>query len=108
MNRIFAYFIRFYQKYLSIFSHGSCRFYPTCSQYSQIHFENNSFFKASYHTITRILRCNQLFSGGFDHPEVLLDLKKIKISYKKVSIKYWYIPNGNGRFFVIKNWERNR
>jgi len=108
MNKFFGYLIRFYQKYLSIFSHGSCRYYPTCSEYSKIHFENNSFFKAIYHTITRILRCNQLFVGGFDYPKVKLNLENKKILHKKLSVQYWYVPYKDGWFFVVKNWERNR
>ncbi|QOG12808.1 membrane protein insertion efficiency factor YidD [Arcobacter sp. FWKO B] len=108
MSKLFTYLIKFYQKYLSILSHGSCRYHPTCSEYSKWQFENNSFFKAIYHTITRILRCNQLFKGGFDYPTVWIDFKNKKILHKKLIIKYWLVPNKDGSFLVIKNWERNK
>ncbi|MCK9336878.1 MAG: membrane protein insertion efficiency factor YidD [Arcobacteraceae bacterium] len=108
MKKVFSLLINFYQKYLSILSHGSCRYYPTCSEYSKWQFENNSFFKAIYLTITRILRCNQLFRGGLDYPKVRINHKNKKIMHKRVIIKYWFVPIGDGYFYVIKNWERNK
>ncbi|AXH15630.1 membrane protein insertion efficiency factor YidD [Malaciobacter mytili] len=106
MRLIAKYLIRFYQKYLSIFSYGSCRYYPTCSEYAVWQFENNTFFKAIYFTITRILKCNQLFEGGFDYPIIKL-AKHNNINYKKIKIKYWYIPIKNNRYLVLKNREWN-
>ncbi len=88
MKRIVKYLIRFYQKYLSFFSYGSCRYYPTCSQYAIWQFENNTFFKAIYFTITRILKCNQLFRGGIDYPVIKL-IRHNNINFKK--IKYQII-----------------
>ncbi|MFV0563397.1 membrane protein insertion efficiency factor YidD [Malaciobacter mytili] len=106
MRLIVKYLIRFYQKYLSIFSYGSCRYYPTCSEYAVWQFENNTFFKAIYFTIIRILKCNQLFEGGFDYPIIKL-AKHNNINYKKIKIKYWYIPIKNNRYLVLKNREWN-
>lgn len=104
MKTIFKYLIRFYQRYLSVISFGSCRYYPTCSQYALWQLDNNSFFKAIYFTITRVLKCNQLFPGGFDYPRV--KLKNFQnINFEKIKIKYWYIPNGNGKYIVVKNRE---
>ena len=70
MKAISKLFIRFYQKYLTVLSYGSCRYYPTCSQYALWQLDNNSFFKAIFYTIIRILKCNQLFDGGFDYPVI--------------------------------------
>ncbi|PHO09435.1 MULTISPECIES: membrane protein insertion efficiency factor YidD [Malaciobacter] len=106
MKRIVNYLIRFYQKYLSFFSYGSCRYYPTCSQYALWQFENNTFFKAIYFTITRILKCNQLFKGGIDYPVIKL-VRHNNINFKKIKIKYWYIPVNNNRYLVVKNREWN-
>lgn len=103
MKTVFKLFIRFYQKFLSIFSHGSCRYYPTCSEYAIWQIENNSFFKAIYFTITRILRCNQLFPGGFDYPKVKCNKKKIL--FKKIKVKYWYLPIDEKNCIIIKNWD---
>lgn len=106
MKVVLKLLIKFYQKYLSIFSHGSCRYYPTCSNYAIWQLENNSFFKAFYHTITRILKCNQFFKGGIDYP--IIKLKNINnIEYKKIKIKYWYIPlkTKDKMYYVVKNRE---
>ena len=107
MSLIFKYLIKFYQKFISRFTYGSCRFYPSCSEYAIWQFENNSFFKGIYFTITRILKCNQLFNGGIDDPVV----KKVpftNILFKKVKVKSWFIPIKDNKYFVVKNWERNK
>jgi len=105
MNGIAKAFIRFYQRYLSVISFGSCRYYPTCSQYGLWQLDNNGFFKAFYFTMFRILKCNQLFDGGFDYP-VIKSFKKFKnIKYKKIKVIYWYVPLKNGKYLVVKNRE---
>ncbi len=102
MRLLFRAIIRFYQKFISPFTPASCRYYPTCSEYAIWQAENNTFFKAIYFTITRILRCNQLFEGGFDYPIVKI-VKHNNISYKKIKVKYWLVPTKNNRYFVVKN-----
>ena len=89
MKWLFKYLIRFYQKYLTILSFGSCRYYPTCSQYALWQLDNNTFFKAIYFTILRILKCNQLFDGGFDYP--IIKLKKNQNSILVCAIKKWEV-----------------
>ncbi len=99
----FLKFISFYQKYLTYFSFGSCRYYPTCSEFAKIHFENSKISTAIYHTFIRILTCNQLFKGGIDYP-VKTDLK---LSPKKLGlkdIKYWLVPNQKKRYYIVKNF----
>lgn len=104
MKTIFKYLIKFYQKYLSMISFGSCRYYPTCSQYALWQLDNNTFFKAIYFTIIRLLKCNQFFSGGFDYPIIKLNIIK-NYDFKKIKIIYWYIPMENNRYKVVKNRE---
>lgn len=108
MKKVFKYLIIFYQKYISILSFGSCRYYPTCSNYSLWQFDNNSFFKAIYFTIVRILKCNQFFDGGFDYPIINLKTNK-NVSYKKIKVVYWYVPLKNKKYLVVKNkeWKKN-
>jgi putative membrane protein insertion efficiency factor len=101
MKTIFLYVINFYQKYISIFSFGSCRYYPTCSHYAQQQFEHNNFFKALYYSIIRILRCNQYFDGGFDYPKVKYKIKNI--TNKKQKITNWIIPLENSYYLIVKN-----
>jgi len=103
------YFISFYQKFLTYFSFGSCRYYPTCSEYAKWQFQTNHFVNASYKTTTRILTCNTLFPGGIDYPVV----KKPRFNQncyifapnKKIEkIIFWYVPENNDNFYVIKSF----
>lgn len=48
------------------FSHGSCRYTPTCSQYAIEAIEIHGIFKGSLLSVRRILRCNPFFKGGWD------------------------------------------
>ena len=92
-----------YQKVFTYIGFGSCRYYPTCSEFARLNFENNSLSSAFYHTFTRILRCNQLFVGGIEYP--LLDKLSVKPAKLEVdSIKYWLVPNKKNRFYIIKNF----
>ena len=92
-----------YQKFFTLIGFGSCRYYPSCSEYAKIHFQNNSLSSAFYHTFTRILRCNQLFDGGIEYPL----LYKLSLKPKNLdidSIKYWLVPNKKNQFYIIKNF----
>lgn len=92
-----------YQKFFTLLAFGTCRYYPSCSEFARIHFENNSLLSAFYHSLTRILRCNQFFDGGIEYP--LLDTLKIKPKKLEVdAIKYWLVPNKKNRFHIIKNY----
>lgn len=104
MNTLFILLVRFYQTTISRFTPASCRYYPTCSNYALWQLDNNSFFKAIYFTITRILKCNQLFVGGFDYPITKLP-KHNNILYKKIKIIYWFVPTKQNRYIVVKNRE---
>ncbi len=44
----------------------TCRFYPTCSQYSIEAFKKYGFVKGMYLTIRRILKCHPFHPGGYD------------------------------------------
>ncbi|MBK8550986.1 MAG: membrane protein insertion efficiency factor YidD [Ignavibacteria bacterium] len=58
--------IKIYQRLLSPLLHGSCRHYPTCSNYGIEAFRVHGFFTGFYLTIKRIIKCNPFFEGGFD------------------------------------------
>jgi putative membrane protein insertion efficiency factor len=60
--------IRLYQTYVSPLSAGTCRFEPSCSCYADLCFTHHGFFRATYLSARRILRCNPLFAGGIDLP----------------------------------------
>lgn len=67
LKSLIKFLIRTYQVTLSPrFSHGSCRYVPTCSQYALEAVEIHGVLKGSLLAIRRILRCNPFFKGGYD------------------------------------------
>ncbi|ENH96973.1 hypothetical protein J416_07837 [Gracilibacillus halophilus YIM-C55.5] len=66
MKRLFIGFIQFYQKFISPMFLPSCRFQPTCSQYSLECFQQFNIFKATYLSLKRIVKCHPFHPGGFD------------------------------------------
>ena len=47
-------------------SEGTCRFYPTCSDYAAQAIDKYGVFKGSLLAFKRIIRCHPLAKGGFD------------------------------------------
>ena len=92
-------------QYISRMLPGSCRYYPTCSEYAKWQFEFNRVDKAFAQSTLRILRCNQLFEGGIDYPVVKFIPKKILLSQTKQTIKYWIFPKENNLFYIIKDYD---
>lgn len=68
MAKIAILLIKFYQKFISkyILTGKNCRFYPTCSQYSIEAYKKYGFFKGTYLSMRRILRCHPFNKGGYD------------------------------------------
>ncbi|HOP50957.1 MAG TPA: membrane protein insertion efficiency factor YidD [Ignavibacteriales bacterium] len=66
MKIIFIALIKFYRKFISPLKPPSCRFYPTCSEYSLQAFQKYNIFKAFYKSVWRIIRCNPFSKGGYD------------------------------------------
>jgi len=67
MKKILIFIIKIYKKYISpLKSQPTCRFYPTCSQYSLEALEKYGTIKGSYLSIKRIVRCNPFNPGGYD------------------------------------------
>jgi len=93
--------IKYYQMYISPLLGNNCRYYPSCSEYTKIKFENDSFIRAFFDSLKRFLTCNQLFEGGIDFPVIKKELKP-SIIIKKPKIKYWLIPKGNNKYIIIK------
>jgi len=65
-NGLFIVIIKAYRKFVSPLFPPVCRFTPTCSEYSLQAFGKYNFFKALYLSVSRILRCNPFFKGGYD------------------------------------------
>ena len=66
MKYIAMWLIKFYQNYISRFTPPSCRFYPTCSQYTFEAIEKYGFFKGGWLGVKRISRCHPFNPGGYD------------------------------------------
>lgn len=68
MAGLAIFLIRFYQRVISkyILIGKNCRFYPTCSEYSLQAYTKYGFFKGSYLSMKRILKCHPFHDGGYD------------------------------------------
>jgi len=66
MKHIAMWLIKFYQNYISRFTPPSCRFHPTCSQYSFEAIEKYGFLKGGWMGVKRISRCHPFNPGGYD------------------------------------------
>ncbi len=67
IKKVLIFLIRTYQVTISPrFSHGSCRYTPTCSQYMLEAIEIHGVFKGCLLGIWRIMRCNPFSKGGWD------------------------------------------
>lgn len=64
--RILTGLITFYQKAISIYLPHTCRFEPTCSEYTKQAIIKFGPLKGVVKGFLRILRCNPLFPGGYD------------------------------------------
>jgi uncharacterized protein len=58
--RLALFALRFYKAYLSMLFAGSCRFEPTCSQYSYEAVERFGLARGAWLTLKRLARCQPL------------------------------------------------
>ncbi|VAX28280.1 Membrane protein insertion efficiency factor YidD [hydrothermal vent metagenome] len=65
-NRFLIKIIRIYQRWVSPYLTPSCRFHPTCSEYSAEALERFFILKALGRIIVRILKCHPYHKGGKD------------------------------------------
>jgi uncharacterized protein len=62
--------IRAYQRWVSPFTPGVCRFEPSCSRYATLCITHHGPMRGSVMTVARLCRCNPLFKGGLDFPNL--------------------------------------
>ncbi len=66
ISGLFLTAIRSYQLVLSPILGPSCRFYPSCSEYTSQAIKQYGPLKGSYLGVKRLLRCHPFNPGGFD------------------------------------------
>lgn len=66
MKYIIIAIVRFYQLVISPWTASSCRYHPTCSQYSLEAVKKHGALKGGWLTIKRIGRCHPWSDGGHD------------------------------------------
>ncbi len=66
MKLIILSLIRLYQKMISPIKGPSCRFFPTCSNYTLQAVEKYGVFKGLGKGLWRILKCHPFHPGGYD------------------------------------------
>ena len=67
MTKLMIALITFYRKAISPMKRRpTCRFLPTCSEYALEAYEKYGFFKGTYLTVRRLLRCHPFCKGGYD------------------------------------------
>jgi putative membrane protein insertion efficiency factor len=58
--------IKFYRYFISPLLGSNCRFYPSCSCYSQEALTRHGAVIGSYLTLRRLLKCHPFHEGGID------------------------------------------
>ena len=58
--------VRLYQLTLSPMLPSSCRFYPSCSEYTRQALERYGFARGTWLGAKRLARCHPLNPGGYD------------------------------------------
>jgi len=68
--------IKFYKFLISPILGDSCRYFPSCSEYSIEAFKTYGFFKGLFLSFKRILSCHPWANGGFDPVKKEMKVKK--------------------------------
>lgn len=66
LKRIALIVIRLYQKLLSPLLPQTCRFYPSCSEYSRESIIRYGVVRGVWLTLIRLGKCHPFHPGGFD------------------------------------------
>ncbi|MDN5371677.1 MAG: uncharacterized protein PWR19_723 [Carnobacterium sp.] len=76
LRKLFISSIKGYQKGISPLFPPSCRYYPTCSEYTIEAIEKHGSAKGTLMGVSRILRCHPFVRGGYDPVPNKFSLKR--------------------------------
>ena len=66
MSKVAILLLKIYKKLLSPLLPPVCRFTPTCSEYAMEAFARHGFFRGTWLTVKRLLKCHPFYPGGYD------------------------------------------
>lgn len=66
IKKLLLLIIRFYQLCISPYTRPSCRFTPTCSNYTYMAIKKYGAVKGVYLGLRRLLKCHPFHKGGYD------------------------------------------
>jgi len=66
VKKLILWFIKVYQKIISPWTPKTCRFYPTCSEYSYQAVKKYGALKGGLKSVKRISKCHPFNPGGYD------------------------------------------
>jgi putative membrane protein insertion efficiency factor len=74
LKKTAIFFVKIYQKTISfdhgpmkfLYTHGFCKFFPTCSQYTIEAISRLGLLKGGFWACRRVLRCHPWSKGGVD------------------------------------------
>ncbi len=66
MSKLILWLIRAYQKVISPWTPKTCRFHPTCSEYSYQAVKKYGALKGGFKSVKRISKCHPFNPGGYD------------------------------------------
>lgn len=62
----FILLVKFYQRVISPLTPATCRYTPTCSQYTLVALQKHGVFKGGWMSLKRIASCNPWGGSGHD------------------------------------------
>ncbi len=58
--------IKIYQRFISPVFPSSCRFYPSCSEYTLLAIGKFGLFRGAWKGVLRLAKCHPFHPGGYD------------------------------------------